>query len=338
MPVFSRCAESFISDMIRLHPFLFLVLASVIGYVWTQDAQADDHLDIEYAEIQPLATESILLDVVRSGHRIVAVGERGHVVFSDDGQNWKQAEHVPTRSTLTSIISVGERLWAAGHDAVIITSADGGNTWSRQFFAPERQQAVMDLHFTDDDSGVATGSYGLYLVTADGGRTWADASVDPENDYHLNDIVRFTDGRQMIAGEAGYSYRSSDDGENWELMQLPYMGSMWGALIYSGDCVILYGLRGHAMESCDFGSNWFELDTGTEASLSAAVDHEGMQIFVGNNGTVLTRAGGGPVTVHSHSSGVDFAAVLPLGGGRFLLAGEDGIHMFPEHNGGGGDQ
>lgn len=319
--------------MIRLHLFLSLLLVIAAGSL-----QADSHLDIEYAEIQPLATESILLDLVRSGQRIVAVGERGHVVFSDDGQNWQQAEHVPTRSTLTSIVSKGDRLWAAGHDAVIITSGDGGNTWSRQYFAPERQQAVMDLHFTDSRNGYASGSYGLFLVTADGGQNWMDASVDPENDYHLNSMVRFADGKWMIAGEAGYSYRSHDDGLSWEMMELPYMGSMWGAIIYSGDCVIFFGLRGHAMESCDFGSTWFELDTGTEASLSAAIDHEGLLVFVGNNGTVLTRAGSGPVAVNNHSSGVDFSAVLPLGGGRFLLAGEDGIHLFPEHNGGGNDQ
>ena len=327
-----------ISDMIRPQLFLSLMLVLAIGFVPQFFLRADSHLDVEYAEIQPLATDSILLDMVQAGQRIVAVGERGHVVFSDDGQNWTQAEHVPTRSTLTTVISVDQRLWAAGHDAVIITSADGGNTWSRQYFAPERQQAVMDLHFSDAQKGAAIGSYGLYLVTADGGQTWEDATVDGESDYHLNSMIRFDDGRRMIAGEAGYSYRSFDDGDSWEPMELPYMGSMWGAMIYSGDCVIFYGLRGHAMESCDFGTTWFELDTGTEASISAAIDHDGMQVFVGNNGTVLTRAGGGPVTIISHSSGVDFSAVLPIGGGRFLLAGEDGSHLFPEHNGGGGDQ
>ena len=141
----------------------------------------ESDLDVEYAEMQPLATESMLLDATRSGQRIVAVGERGHVVFSDDGANWKQAEHVPTRSTLTTVVGHGGRLWAGGHDAVILTSGDGGETWSRQYFDPDRQQAVMDMHFTSENDGVAMGSYGLYLVTSDGGRTWKDRVVDAEN-------------------------------------------------------------------------------------------------------------------------------------------------------------
>jgi photosystem II stability/assembly factor-like uncharacterized protein len=272
--------------------------------------------------------------VTRIGPRLVAVGERGHVVWSDDGEQWLQADNVPTRSTLTSVFAIGERLWAAGHDAVIITSGDHGRTWSRQFFDPERQQAVMDLYFTDEQNGVAIGSYGLYLVTSDGGQTWDDGVVDEENEYHLNAMVRLPDGTRLIAGEAGYSYRSLDDGASWEPLDLPYDGSMWGAIVSSRGCVIFYGLRGHVLQSCDAGENWVELESGAQASLSGAAEHQGMLVFAGNSGTVLTWAGGG-FTSHKHSSGVDFAAALPLSGGRFLLVGEEGVHRFPESNGDG---
>ena len=316
----------------------FAVICLLSGQLFAAATlRADAHLDIEYAELQPLAIDSMLLDIARTGDRLIAVGERGHVVYSDDGLNWQQAEVVPTRSTLTTVVSVGERLWAAGHDAVIITSGDGGNTWSRQYFEPDLQQAVMDLYFTDPQNGIAIGSYGLYLETGDGGLSWQARMIDEGNDYHLNAMISFPDGRRMIAGEAGFSYRSHDDGETWEPMVLPYIGSMWGAVVYSGDCAIFFGLRGHILESCDFGTTWFEVDTGTEASISGAVEHNGMLVFAGNSGTVLTRAAGA-VSKHIHSSGVDFAAVLPLGGGHFLLTGEDGVHLFPENKESGDDQ
>jgi photosystem II stability/assembly factor-like uncharacterized protein len=295
---------------------------------------ADSQLDIEYAEIQPLAPESMLLDVTRVGDRLVAVGERGHVVWSTGGEDWQQADNVPTRSTLTTVVAVGDRLWAAGHDAVIITSADHGRTWSRQFYDPERQQAVMDLFFTDAENGVAIGSYGLYLVTRDGGASWEDGVVDEENEYHLNAMIRFPDGLRLIAGEAGYSYRSFDDGDSWELLELPYLGSMWGAIVSARGCAVFFGLRGHLIQSCDRGDTWVELATNTLSSLSGAAEQQGLIVIAGNNGTVLTWAGGG-FTVHKHSSGVDFSTVLPLSGGRFLLVGEEGTHFFPENNGSG---
>jgi len=300
-----------------------------------QTINAEQGVDVDYAEHMPLVTESMLLDITLAGDTLVAVGERGHIVISTDGESWQQVEVVPTRSTLTSVFSFGNRLWAAGHDALIITSGDGGKTWSREFFDPDRQQAVMDIIFTDENNGVAIGSYGLYLETSDGGKTWQQSMVDEENDYHLNSMVLFDDGRRIIAGEAGYSYRSFDDGESWEPIEMPYQGSMWGALKTEGDCVLFYGLRGHVIESCDFGSNWNELETHSESSISGAAQYEGLVLLAANSGTILIRDDGQGFSVYHHSSGVDFSAVLSMGDGNFLLVGEDGVHRYPEADNGG---
>ena len=324
--------------MIRSIQFLAVVLLVLVAGLMALTVNADQGLDVEYAEHMPLATQSMLLDITLAGNILVAVGERGHIVRSTDGENWKQAQEVPTRSTLTAVFSVGDRLWAGGHDAVILTSGDGGETWTRQIFDPDRQQAVMDIYFTDENNGVAIGSYGLSLQTHDGGQTWEDATVDPESDFHLNSLLRFSDGRRMIAGEAGYSYRSYDDGETWAAIEMPYQGSMWGALKTNRGCVLFYGLRGHVMESCDFGFSWNELETGTESSISGAAEYDGLVLLAANSGTVLIRDDGGHFSVHHHSSGVDFAAVISLGDGNFLLVGEDGVHKYPESsNQGDGD-
>ena len=296
-------------------------------------ANGESGLDVDYAEHLPLVTESMLLDITHTGDTLVAVGERGHVIHSHDGgETWAQAEVVPTRATLTTVTHKAGRLWAGGHDAVIITSGDGGNTWTRQYHDDERQQAVMDIYFTDENHGIAMGSYSLYLVTEDGGQTWEDVTIDEEGGYHLNAMVSFADGRRLIAGEAGYSYISMDDGETWEPIDLPYQGSMWGALKLENGCVLFYGLRGHALESCDAGSSWVELDTGTEASISGAAEHDGRVVMAANSGTVLVRDDGSTWREHIHSSGVDFAAVVALDDGGFLLVGEDGVFRFPEAN------
>lgn len=306
------------------------VLAAALSATPRASAGDSADLDVDYAEHLPLVTSSMLLDITRAGDRYVAVGERGHVIFSDDGDTWKQAEVVPTRATLTSVTYADGRLWAGGHDAVIITSGDGGNTWTRQFYDPERQQAVMDLYFTDEDNGVAIGSYSLYLVTSDGGQTWEDVTIDEEGGYHLNAMVRFDDGRRLIAGEAGYSYRSYDDGETWEVLDLPYLGSMWGALRLDGGCVLFYGLRGHALESCDFGTSWTEHDTGSEASISGGAAHDGQVLLAANSGMVLTRDDGRDWRAVKHSVGEDFAAAVARDDGGFLLVGEDGVAHYPE--------
>ena len=316
--------------MTRSNKLLSLICTVLIAGYFVLPATADQHVDVEYAEKMQLATKSMLLDITRSGDNLVAVGERGHIVFSRDGDNWTQAEHVPTRSTLTTVFSIGDRLWAGGHDAVILTSGDKGKNWTRLYFDPERGQAVMDIYFTDEDNGIAIGSYGLYLYTADGGKTWDETMVDEESDYHLNSLLDFGDGKWLIAGEAGLSYRSNDYGETWEGIDLPYQGSMWGALKTGAGCVLFYGLRGHVLESCDFGVSWAEVPTGSESSVSGAAEFEELVVLGANGGIVLIRDDSSNFRIYHHSSGVDFSSVISLGDGNFLLAGEDGVHRYPE--------
>lgn len=290
-----------------------------------------DGIDIEYAEIVPLAAHSLLLDVTRIDQRLVAVGERGHVIYSDDqGHSWKQSSEVPTRATLTTIVAVDQRLFAAGHDTVILTSGDRGETWTRQYSDPERQQPIMDLWFADVDAGIAVGAYGLLLTTADGGQTWDDSAVNDEDDAHLNNIVELPDGSLLIAGEAGFSYRSADAGETWQALDIPYEGSLFGADIAGDGCVLLYGLRGHILRSCDQGLSWEELSMASEETLAGGTGYANGVLMVGNTGTILDYQKGGQVAVHSHSSGVDFSSALVLEDGRFILVGEDGTYFYPE--------
>jgi photosystem II stability/assembly factor-like uncharacterized protein len=310
----------------------FLVLAFALAALAEEEA-----LDIAYAQHQPLAAKSLLLDIIAiPDHGYVAVGERGHVVHSNDGLQWTQAEVVPTRSTLTRAAQAGGRLWAAGHDSVILTSGDLGKTWTLQHYDPDRQQPIMDLHFFDEQRGLAIGAYDLFLFTDDGGKTWDEGLIN-EEEWHNNALLDLGDGRLMIAGEAGFSYRSTDGGATWETLEMPYGGSMFGIVPGGDGCVVVFGLRGNVQESCDFGDHWSELDSGTESSIAGATHWEGSSWYVGNSGLVLERQARGPLRVHYHSSAVDFAAIVPVGGGRFLLVGEDGVHQYPEQEGSDGD-
>ena len=82
------------------------------------------------ALVMPLAPQSLLLDVQFIGGRLLSVGERGHILLSDDlGENWTQAR-VPSRQMLTAVhFPVPRRGWAVGHDGLVLASIDGGDSW-----------------------------------------------------------------------------------------------------------------------------------------------------------------------------------------------------------------
>ncbi len=104
-----------------------LVLLSLLSALTAQvEAQ-------EAAPIMPLASKALLLDISPAGKRLVAAGEHGIVLYSDDnGSHWQQAV-VPTTRMLTGIHFVdGRHGWAVGHDGLILASDDGGENWRIQ--------------------------------------------------------------------------------------------------------------------------------------------------------------------------------------------------------------
>ena len=84
-------------------------------------AEEDGDAGPEYAMQSALAAESLLLDATYANGRLIAVGEFGHIVLSDDrGATWRQAESVPTQATLTGVTFVGEEVgFAVGHADLI---------------------------------------------------------------------------------------------------------------------------------------------------------------------------------------------------------------------------
>ncbi len=221
----------------------------------------------EQSVIAPLAEKSLLLDLERLGAALVAVGERGHVLISEDsGRSWTQIP-VPTRATLTGVFFLDRRHgWIVGHDQVILKTEDGGRSWRQVYVDIEADSPLFDIYFLDPQHGYAIGAYGQFLESFDGGESWAGRWIG-DDDFHLNQIVRNED-QLFIAAEAGFVYRSDDLGKSWTLLSPAYEGSFFGILPLADRGLLLFGLRGHLFRSNDGGENWSRVATATAASLT----------------------------------------------------------------------
>jgi len=310
--------------------------------------------------------KSLLLDGTNARDRAVVVGDRGHILVSESRREWRQVP-VPTRTMLTAVYAVDNDVWAVGHDQVIIHSADGGLTWTLQNSNIQSEGPLLDVLFLDPQRGFAVGAYGQFLSTSDGGASWnaevisdrmsdapaakpadvaapsADdeseieddsglASTDvgeDEGDPHLNGLVR-NDMGLLIVGEAGSAYRSNDEGASWERADLPYEGSMFGAVALDNGQIIAYGLRGNAFSTADLGRSWQTLTSGTEATiLGGAAVPGGRAVLVGASGTILLApAGSTQLRVLNFADGGVMSSVLPLGEAEFLVMGENGIATY----------
>ena len=315
-----------------------LSLFGAVGLPTAVQAASDTPASAVFAIQSPKAAKGLMIDVVHAGKRLVAVGDRGHILYSDDqGASWTQAK-VPTRQLLTGVFFVDDKQgWAVGHDAQILASADGGVTWTQQYQDLKRESPLLDIWFNDANHGLAVGAYGALIETTDGGKTWNDVSdrLDNEDQFHLNAIAHIKDAGLFIVGEQGSMFRSSDDGQTWEKLQGPYEGSLFGVISTAQPQTLLaYGLRGNLYRSTDFGSTWEQVELNAargalEFGLSGAtLLEDGAIVVVGNGGSVVVSHDDGQTfSVFNRPDRISLSAVTSAGNGHLILAGQGGVRV-----------
>jgi photosystem II stability/assembly factor-like uncharacterized protein len=268
----------------------------------------------------------LLIDATHQGSRVVAVGDRGYIVISDDnGKSWKRAK-APAAPLLTAVkFADAKNGWAVGHDATILATTDGGDTWVVQFSAPAEQRPLLDVLFLDKDRGFAIGAYSSFLETTDGGKSWNPRKVI-EDDKHLNAFVHLPDGRIVLLGEAGTILLSPDEGKTWAPVPSPYKGSLFGGLVTDDGAVVAFGLRGRIFRSADGGKTWKAIDNASTATIMGGSKlPDGALVLAGAGGTVLvSRDNGQSFVPLATGSTKAFSKALLGEPNTVLLIGETG--------------
>lgn len=274
-----------------------------------------------------LAQSSMLTGITQTPDgRWVAVGRRGHVLYSDDGTTWHQAS-VPVSVDLVAVhFPTPKQGWAVGHGGVILHSADGGRTWIKQmdgrvladlliaYWQPlaataseeepgaslalmdaERLKAegpgrpFLDVRFSDALNGYAVGAYNLLLQTRDGGESWQALAglTDNPGGLHFNAVGLGEGGGVFLAGEQGLLLKGNPQTGRFEALDTSYGGTWFGLLEQPGR-LLLYGLRGNAYVSHDQRREWRKAVTHSENTITAATAlSDGRVVLVTQAGELL---------------------------------------------------
>lgn len=300
-----------------------------------------------------------MLGVSRAGgSRIVAVGERGAVLISDDdARSWRQAAVVPVSVTLTAVQFVDARVgFAIGHQGVVLRSDDGGEHWARllegagvaklqlsEALALARPAAIADaeravqegadkplfaLHFSSASSGTVVGAFGIAITTTDGGKSWASirGRMDNPKGAHLYSLSQR--GQDLLmAGEQGLVLHSADAGRTFARISTPYQGS-WFCAVHDADAGwLVAGLRGNAMRTTDGGRNWNSLKSPAPVGYTAALVNPAGDVLLANQGGDVVRCsiGSQDLVPLMRTAAQQPGTLLPLRDGSLLLAGWNGL-------------
>ena len=220
------------------------------------------------------ASKALMLGVTRAGNDIVAVGERGVILYSvDGGVNWHQAQ-VPVAVTLTAVhFPTATHGFAVGHDGVILASTDGGRQWQLQFdgkranalvvAAAERRLAQQRNE--KDEAGLKEAE--LELEDA-----LAAAKAGPSRPL-LGVWFRY-EREGFAVGSYGQIFRTADAGKTWDYvpgMPNPERLHYNSIAATPGGSLVIAGEAGTVYRSSNKGASWTRLDTGYKGHLYGVV-------------------------------------------------------------------
>lgn len=337
--------------------------ACVIGQA-ASGAEVNSQLFQQPSLPSALASQSLMLDVALAGQRLVAVGERGFILLSeDDGQSWQQVNS-PVSVTLTRVVfPSATRGWAVGHAGVVLHSQDGGLSWSKQLdgeqaarleleaaqrahsaqpsehsqqqleaaqllFEEGPDKPFLAVHFFDEQQGVILGAYGLAFATADGGASWQSIRerLDNPSAMHLYDIHELA-GDLFIAGEQGLLLRSVDNGLRFSALESPANGTLFGLLATDAQGLLAFGLRGKTYLSEDRGDSWRTVPNSLPLTLTAGARlADGSLMLVDESGrTLLSRDNGHSFVASTLAKPAYLTGLTSSASGQVILASNHGL-------------
>lgn len=300
-----------------------LVVALTIGYTFSPKSPPQ-------AELLATRPDRVQINgLLNLGSRVVAVGERGSILLSDDqGVSWQPASVAPQRdATLTALVALDpQRLLAVGHDGLILRSTDAGSHWQEIRYDSDLGEPLLGIWSSGGDNVMAFGSFGKFYQSSDAGQTWTPQVLDIDS-AHLNSMAGGDDGRRMLVGEQGLVLRTADAGQHWQTLPAFYSGSLFGIVRLSADNWVTYGMRGHVFVSHDFGDSWTQIDVGNQLPLYGHVllpDHSGL-VIVGAGSSVVRLDAQGALVGVARLAGLGTLTSATMVGSRLLVGGERGV-------------
>jgi len=318
----------------RANPSKFLAFTwlLVIGLITATNVVVAN-TDISAVTAAPIKPDRvILLDVAMAGKRIVAVGERGVVLLSDDnGKTWTSVR-APVTRTLTAVTFFDDKVGiAVGHGGSVLRTEDGGKTWVQVKIPEIGFDSVLGITKLGAKDVVAYGAFGMYIRSDDAGKTWTRPHILSKVesfDRHIYKVIKAPNAVVVVA-ENGSLGRSTDNGVTYEPIKSEYPGSYFGGVTAKDGSVVIFGMRGTVYRSTDSGAKWTKVPVATKTGFNnGLVLDDGTLILVGNSGLVaVSRDNGVTFTLAKTKAGRGLAQAILIGKDELLAVGESGVGM-----------
>ena len=320
-----------------------------VGLMNTAAYAVEDVLNTPSMQTE-LAAESLLLDIAKAGDRLVSVGYRGHIIYSDNaGSSWEQAS-VPVSVLLNAVSFVDENYgWAVGHSGVVLHTSDGGKSWVTQFDGNQANKMIitqaekrLEAALAKVESASEDEVEDLEYAAEDAEFALEDAQLDAEvgASKPFLDVLFSSRTEGFAVGAYGYFFKTKDGGVTWE---------NYGARIQNrdrfhlnsinkikGGALFIVGEAGILFRSQDGGESWETLDSPYSGSFFGVTgtQENGVVIAFGLRGHLYRSqdAGNSWTKINTESESTLMSASVSQNG-DISIVGNSGTVLFSKDGG-----
>lgn len=312
-----------------------VVTEAIVTSSYAADQKYQDVLDVPSIK-SALAAKSLLNGITMAGNRLVCVGQRGHIVYSDDqGKTWLQAD-VPVSSDLVAVqFPTPVQGWAVGHDGVVLHSSNGGATWVKQLDGRSAAKVLASYYgYEEVDQQTAGKPEG---IVDDRFKDEIKRFVDEGPDKPFLDVWFENELTGYIIGAFNLIFRTTDGGKTWE----PWLDRTENpmqlhlhAMQLIDDDLFICGEQGLVMKLDRQMARFRAVDVPYNGTFFGLTGKPGATIVFGLRGNVfLSRDGGSnwqkietnlEVGITGGTVTADGKIVLVSQGGHVLVSSNDG--------------
>jgi photosystem II stability/assembly factor-like uncharacterized protein len=314
-------------------------------------------------------TAVFLVAITRAGNRLVASGEHGVIIYSDDnGASWVQAS-VPVDVTITCMQFVSPQTgWAAGAFGVVLNTTDAGATWQLQLQGLQVNQltlaaaqaataansnvpgapfAMRRANFFEQSGPskpflsflalspqqvIVFGAYRMTVMTTDAGKTWVDWSLHVYDRLSNNLYAALRlDQTIYVAGEAGLVFTSTDGGNSFLPVATPATATLFGLLAAADGSITVFGVAGTCLRTTDGGKNWAQITLPTANNLTSGRVLQSKAVLIASEDGSLFMSKDNGATYKS-LTGLPNVAIFDFeqaANGDLILVSDTGISSVP---------
>ena len=188
---------------------------------------------------------------------------------------------------------------------IILKTTNGGVNWVTQHTANSGN--LYDVHFFDQNTGIAAGNFGAIVRTTNSGVNWQSISGVT---WTINGLY-FSDANTGIAvGEAGRIFRTTNQGLNWtQVNSGAFLDTQLGVDFADASTGVSVGSQGRMYRTTNGGVNWVQLPDVTLNTLYSISFADALTAYacgsnLGNDASVLKSTDAG-LTWQRQNSGTD---------------------------------